>query len=62
MSAKVAHRTAAPGTPPKSAPTEPARPTGWVHGEHPERTKPRFGEEPPALAAEPSSVPEGLDR
>ena len=62
MSAKVAHPKVSPATSTTRASTEPARPTHWVHGEHPERTKPRFGEEPPALAAEPSSVPEGLDR
>ena len=62
MSAKVAHPKVSPATSTTRASTEPARPTHWVHGEHPERTKPRFGEEPPPLSGEHRITPERLDR
>jgi len=41
---------------------QPVGPIHWVHGEHPERSRPKLGEEPPRTATEPQVSPERLDR
>jgi hypothetical protein len=40
---------------------EPAGPTHWVHGEHPERARPKRGEEPPRNV-EPNRGPDRIER
>ena len=48
--------------PSKRAAAEPARTPKRVHGELPEWTTPRTGEEPPPATSEPRSVPDRIDR
>jgi hypothetical protein len=58
----MARSTRTPSKPGNAEKTvDPVGPTHWVHGEHPERTRPRRGEEPPRNA-DPQFVPDRIDR